>query len=118
MKVFAISLSYFAFSYRYEEKRWIPRDGQAKSPPRRQDEKASDQWQRHGEKSGHGYSNSSENLFEEKKHVQTSSTKDNIPATRISIPVPPKGPEQVFLICFFLVDYSHFCCLFSLSFFF
>lgn len=82
--------------YRYEEKRWVSRDGQAKSPPRGLEEKASIHWQRPGEKSGHGYTDNSENLSEERKHVQAPSTKDSVPAARISLPLPPRGPDQVF----------------------
>lgn len=96
-KIYISSLSLIiAHLYRYEEKRWVARDEQAKSPPRGRDEKASINWQRPGEKSGPVYTDNSENLFEETKHVQASSTKDSIPATRISLPVPPKGPDQVF----------------------
>ncbi|KAL9441323.1 hypothetical protein AB3S75_019911 [Citrus x aurantiifolia] len=83
---------------KYEEKRWVSRDGQAKSPPRGLEEKASIHWQRPGEKSGHGYTDNSENLSEERKHVQAPSTKDSVPATRISLPLPPRGPDQVIAI--------------------
>ena len=80
---------------KYEEKRWISRDGMAKSPPRGQDEKSSVSWQRPGEKSGHGYTSSSENLFEERKRTQAPTKRESVPLGRVSIPVPPKGPEQV-----------------------
>ncbi|KAA8526862.1 hypothetical protein F0562_008909 [Nyssa sinensis] len=80
---------------KYEDKRWIPKDGKPKSPSREQAEKASVQWQRPGDRSGHGYASSSENSSEERKNFQAPSTKDSISSTRISIPVPPKGPEQV-----------------------
>ncbi|GMY31665.1 ADP-ribosylation factor GTPase-activating protein AGD5 [Fagus crenata] len=76
---------------KYEEKRWIPRDGKPKSPTRGQEDKASVHWQRPGERSGHGHISSSENTFEERKITRPPSTT----GTRISIPVPPKGPEQV-----------------------
>ncbi|KAK3199163.1 hypothetical protein Dsin_022578 [Dipteronia sinensis] len=79
----------------YEEKRWISRDGMAKSPPRGRDEKSSVSWQRPGEKSGHEYTSSSENLFEERKRTQAPTKRENVPLGRVSIPVPPKGPEQV-----------------------
>ncbi|KAH9650936.1 ADP-ribosylation factor GTPase-activating protein AGD5 [Citrus sinensis] len=83
---------------KYEEKRWVSRDGQAKSPPRGLEEKASIHWQRPGEKSGHGYTDNSENLSEERKHVQAPSTKDSVPAARIGLPLPPRGPDQVVAI--------------------
>ncbi|KAK9269517.1 hypothetical protein L1049_001293 [Liquidambar formosana] len=78
---------------KYEDKRWIPRDGKPKSPPRGREEKASAHWQRPGDRFGH--TSNSENSSEERKNFQTPSTKDSIPVTRISFPVPPKGPEQV-----------------------
>ncbi|KAI4333722.1 hypothetical protein L6164_018495 [Bauhinia variegata] len=77
---------------KYEEKRWVPRDGKPKSPSRLQEEKASLHWQRPAERSGYGYASVSENKFEERKKVQPSNT---VPATRISVPAPPKGPDQV-----------------------
>ncbi|KAF3453609.1 hypothetical protein FNV43_RR04049 [Rhamnella rubrinervis] len=80
---------------KYEDKRWVRKDGKPKSPSRRQEEKASTHWQRSGERSGHSYTGSSENLFEERKNIQPPAVRDSVPATRISIPVPPKGPEQV-----------------------
>jgi len=76
---------------KYEEKRWIARDGKPKSPTRGQEDKASVHWQRPGERSGHGHISSSENTYEERKITRPPSTI----ATRISLPVPPKGPEQV-----------------------
>ncbi|XWS11099.1 hypothetical protein CRYUN_Cryun38cG0054600 [Craigia yunnanensis] len=80
---------------KYEEKRWVPRDGKSKSPPRGWDEKASSRWQRPMEKSGHGHISNSENSFDERRNIQASTKKENIPATRVSLPVPPKGPDQV-----------------------
>lgn len=79
---------------KYEEKRWVPTDGMAKSPPRGRDEKSSVNWQRPGEKSGHGHTSSSENLFEERKHTQAPTKRENVSLGRVNIPVPPKGPEQ------------------------
>ncbi|KAH7544213.1 hypothetical protein ACOSQ2_030988 [Xanthoceras sorbifolium] len=80
---------------KYEEKRWIPRDGIAKSPPRGQDDTSSVNWQRPGEINGHGYTSSSENLFEERKRTQAPIKRESVPLGRVSIPVPPKAPEQV-----------------------
>ncbi|XP_017980519.1 PREDICTED: probable ADP-ribosylation factor GTPase-activating protein AGD5 [Theobroma cacao] len=79
---------------KYEEKRWVPRDGKSQSPPRGSDERAP-HWQRPIEKSGHGHISNSENSFEERRNIQASSRKESLPATRVSLPVPPKGPEQV-----------------------
>lgn len=44
------------------------------------------------ERGGHDYAAVSENTFEERKKIQPSHA---IPATRISVPAPPKGPELV-----------------------
>ena len=38
------------YSYRYEEKRWVPKDEKSKSPPRGWDERAPSRWQRPMEK--------------------------------------------------------------------
>ncbi|KAJ7981690.1 Arf GTPase activating protein [Quillaja saponaria] len=77
---------------KYEEKRWVAIEGNPKSPSRFQEEKTSAHWLRHGERSGHGYNAGSENTYEERKNIQPST---KMPATRISVPLPPKGPEQV-----------------------
>ncbi|KAL3850775.1 hypothetical protein ACJIZ3_012657 [Penstemon smallii] len=58
---------------KYDEKRWIAKDGQTKSPVTRE-EKASVQWQKPNDRTA---------------------TKEHIPAARVSVPVPPRGPEQV-----------------------
>ncbi|OMO80401.1 Arf GTPase activating protein, partial [Corchorus capsularis] len=79
---------------KYEEKRWVPRDGNSKSPPRGFDERAPTRWQRPIERSAHGHPSNSESSFEERRNVQASSRKESFPATRVSLPVPPKGPEQ------------------------
>ncbi|CAN1775368.1 ADP-ribosylation factor GTPase-activating protein AGD5 [Linum perenne] len=79
---------------KYDDKRWIPKDGNTKSPPKGHDD-MSFQKKKPVERSGHGHSSSSENLFEEKRSAQAQSSKHRVPVARISIPVPPKGPEQV-----------------------
>ncbi|XP_057460837.1 ADP-ribosylation factor GTPase-activating protein AGD5-like isoform X2 [Actinidia eriantha] len=66
---------------KYEEKRWIAKNSKPKSPPRAQEDKGSV----HGKRPG----------SEERKNFQAPSTRDSIPATRISLPVPHKGPESV-----------------------
>ncbi|KAJ9153635.1 hypothetical protein P3X46_027056 [Hevea brasiliensis] len=80
---------------KYEEKRWLPIDGKAKSPPKGHDERSPGHWQRPSERSGHQRASSSENMFDERKNAQPQSSKDSVPVSRISIPFPPKGPEQV-----------------------
>ncbi|XP_042039325.1 ADP-ribosylation factor GTPase-activating protein AGD5-like [Salvia splendens] len=79
---------------KYEEKRWVPKDGNPKSPPRKTEEKVSVQWQRPSDRSGNGRSSSSGNSSE-RKNVPAPSTRQNIPAARMSVPVPPKAAEQV-----------------------
>ncbi|GLT67341.1 hypothetical protein SLA2020_396570 [Shorea laevis] len=78
---------------KYEEKRWVPKDGIPKSPPRGQDERASVVEQRHVEKGGHGYASGPENSFEERKNVRASRIKESGMVV-MSVPCPPKGPEQ------------------------
>ncbi|PSS16215.1 ADP-ribosylation factor GTPase-activating protein [Actinidia chinensis var. chinensis] len=68
---------------KYEEKRWVAKNNKPKSPPRAQDDNGSMHAQRPGVSS------------EGRKNFQAPSTRDSIPATRISLPVPPKGPESV-----------------------
>ncbi|GFP78575.1 probable ADP-ribosylation factor GTPase-activating protein agd5 [Phtheirospermum japonicum] len=80
---------------KYEEKRWVAKDGKPRSPARRVEETPSVQWQRPSDRSGHGHVSNSGNFSSERRNVAVSSAKENIPAGRISLPVPPKGPEQV-----------------------
>ncbi|CAL5405792.1 unnamed protein product [Camellia sinensis] len=70
------------------QKRWVAKDGKPKSPSRSLEEKTSVQWQRPGDGSGNRYASNSEIFL-------LASTRETVPATRISIPVPPKGPESV-----------------------
>ncbi|KAG5548960.1 hypothetical protein RHGRI_014362 [Rhododendron griersonianum] len=76
-------------------KRWVPKDNTTKSPARPLEDEASVQQQILGDRSGHHHGSNSENSSEErKKNFQKHRTRHNIPATtRISIHVPPKGPE-------------------------
>lgn len=78
---------------KYEDKRWVPKDGNARLPARDIEEKASLQWQRPSDRSVHAHANHSESLPEERKSVRASIKRDSVPASRISLPVPPKGPE-------------------------
>ncbi|XP_030469170.1 ADP-ribosylation factor GTPase-activating protein AGD5-like [Syzygium oleosum] len=73
---------------KYEEKRWVSRDGKPKSPSRGQEEKDTVQWQRPGERSAQRFSGKPESSFEQRRTSQASFTKH-------SNPVPPKGPDQV-----------------------
>ncbi|XP_041009432.1 ADP-ribosylation factor GTPase-activating protein AGD5-like [Juglans microcarpa x Juglans regia] len=75
-----------------EDKRWISWGGKPKSPTIGQEDKASMLWQRRGKRSGKGHIPSSENTFEERKNTWPPNFSL---ATRITVPIPPKGPEQV-----------------------
>ncbi|KAG4986244.1 hypothetical protein JHK86_033935 [Glycine max] len=77
---------------KYEEKRWVARNEKPKSPSSFREEKSPSHWQKPVERGGHDYAAVSENTFEERKKIQPSHA---IPATRISVPAPPKGPELV-----------------------
>ncbi|XP_024968061.1 probable ADP-ribosylation factor GTPase-activating protein AGD5 [Cynara cardunculus var. scolymus] len=78
---------------KYEDKRWVAKDGRPISPPAVQEEKGAVQWQRPVEKTGGtGYS---ESPAGEKKSYQAHTTKSSTPGARISLRVPPKGPEPV-----------------------
>ncbi|KAL1206543.1 ADP-ribosylation factor GTPase-activating protein AGD5 [Cardamine amara subsp. amara] len=79
---------------KYEEKRWVSRGEKARSPPRVEQERRKSV-ERSGPGYEHGYSSSPVNLFEEKRTVQASRTRNSVAATRISLPVPPQGPDQV-----------------------
>lgn len=79
---------------RYEEKRWVSKGEKARSPPRFEQERRKSV-ERSGPGYEHGYSSPPVNLFEEKRTVQPSRTRNSVPATRISLPVPPQGPDQV-----------------------
>ncbi|XP_073026299.1 ADP-ribosylation factor GTPase-activating protein AGD5-like isoform X1 [Primulina eburnea] len=77
---------------KYEEKRWISKNGKPKSPPRKIEEKTSVQWQRPSDRSGYENVSHSGNLADKRKHVPAPVTKDNITAPRT-----PRGPEQIAL---------------------
>ncbi|KAK4369127.1 hypothetical protein RND71_012919 [Anisodus tanguticus] len=80
---------------KYEEKRWVPKDGIQNSPSRVQEERASVQWQQNSDRSGCGHTTSSGGASDERKHIQAQNTKQGVPAARVGIPLPPKGPENV-----------------------
>ncbi|KAK6131571.1 hypothetical protein DH2020_034682 [Rehmannia glutinosa] len=79
---------------KYDEKRWIPKDGKSRSPARRIEETAPVQLQRPHDRSGHGQASNSGNSSDERKSVRTPSSRGHISAARINNPVPPKGTEQ------------------------
>ncbi|KAK4771169.1 hypothetical protein SAY87_031701 [Trapa incisa] len=81
---------------KYEEKRWVPRDG--KPPPRVQEVKisSSSNGQKPAGANSQPYASCSVNLLEEKKDApQMVHAKTSLPAPKINLPAPPKGPGQV-----------------------
>ncbi|KAJ4981208.1 hypothetical protein NE237_032045 [Protea cynaroides] len=80
---------------KYEEKRWIPRDGKQNSPSRVPEERTSVYRQRPGGRSGDGLTNNVEHSFEERKNTPPQATRINISAIKHSIPAPPKATGQV-----------------------
>ncbi|CAA0840343.1 Probable ADP-ribosylation factor GTPase-activating protein AGD5 [Striga hermonthica] len=80
---------------KYEEKRWISKDGKPKSPAMGIESPSSGQWQNPSNRSGHGHVNDSGKFSNEKKNVSVSSAKENSRAARMSVPMPLKWPEQV-----------------------
>ncbi|CAJ2659905.1 unnamed protein product [Trifolium pratense] len=77
---------------KYEDKRWVSRDGNPKTPSGLREDKSPSHLQRPAEKSGHSYATVHENTFEERKKIQPSNA---VPATRRRVPAPRKVPEQV-----------------------
>lgn len=69
---------------KYEDKRWVAKDGRPNLPPAVQEEKVATQWQR-----------PVEGPASERKSYQAHSTKSSTPVARINLRVPPKGPEPV-----------------------
>lgn len=66
---------------RYEDKRWIPRNGARRSPSR--PEKASESLQRHGNVAGHGITNDSGTVKVEhssKPHLSMKNVRSNLPS--------------------------------------
>ena len=95
-------------SCRYEEKRWVARDGKPKSPSRGREEKASTPLperpiSERPTRFVSRYAGSSERSSEEKKTIQPPITKDTVPAARVTVPAPPSAPEPVSCYIFFLL---------------
>ncbi|OVA20200.1 Arf GTPase activating protein [Macleaya cordata] len=71
---------------KYEEKRWVPREGKSKSPSKVREEKASVYRQRPGDRGDHSYTSNAENSSEERRHTTPPATRNSVPATKINIP--------------------------------
>ncbi|KAH0723753.1 hypothetical protein KY289_006797 [Solanum tuberosum] len=81
---------------KYEDKRWIPKETE-KSASRIQERKATGKQQQHSDRSGLEHASNSGGSSVERVSLQRPSTKQDLPAARFSIPLPPRGPEQVSL---------------------
>ncbi|KAL8171964.1 hypothetical protein V2J09_023768 [Rumex salicifolius] len=79
---------------KYEEKRWVSKDGIPNSPPRAQEENLTLHQHRPEEANGHGYTRKSLHASERRSAPQ-SSPKESIRTARINIRTPPKGSEPV-----------------------
>ncbi|XP_068661295.1 ADP-ribosylation factor GTPase-activating protein AGD5-like [Aristolochia californica] len=74
---------------KYEEKRWVAREGQTKSPPKAHEEKAPVSRQKVGERVAHGYNIAKvECPLEERRSIPP-------PAVNNRVSVPPKRSNQV-----------------------
>ncbi|XP_015158725.1 probable ADP-ribosylation factor GTPase-activating protein AGD5 isoform X1 [Solanum tuberosum] len=79
---------------KYEDKRWIPKETE-KSASRIQERRATGKQQQHSDRSGLEHASNSGGSSVERVSLQRPSTKQDLPAARFSIPLPPRGPEQV-----------------------
>ena len=80
---------------RYEEKRWVPRDGKTKSTSSTSAEKVSVHTSRPRSSGEHGYTNSDEHSAVEKKNGQATNTIYTNHISRNTVSVQPKISEQV-----------------------
>ncbi|CAA0815937.1 Probable ADP-ribosylation factor GTPase-activating protein AGD5 [Striga hermonthica] len=83
---------------KYDEKRWVPKNGQAGSPARRIEETASVNLHQPHDRKDNGQVSNSGNPSDERKSVRTPSSrtpsaKGHISAATISFPAPLRGPE-------------------------
>lgn len=79
---------------KYEDKRWIPKETE-KSASRIQERRATGKQQQHSDRSGLEHASNSGGSSVERVSLQRPSTKQDLTAARFSIPLPPRGPEQV-----------------------
>lgn len=90
----------FALDHRYEEKRWIPRDGNARSDSEVHEQTETVRQPNPEQRSGHAYLNNSRSSYERRKGVHASATKESISAVRTSVPLSHEGPEQVLTLLY------------------
>lgn len=78
---------------KYEEKRWVPRDGKAISHSRESQQKASAYRPRPGGSGAHRYTNNVEHSSD-KKNIHPPNTNSSIPASKSRIPAASKVSKQ------------------------
>lgn len=83
---------------RYEDKRWVSKDGIQKLPSSAQDEKFTPHHHRAEDVNGNGHVTKSTHVSEERKNVLPSHRKESIATSRINLPAPPRGSEPVILL--------------------
>ena len=111
---------YIYISVRYEEKRWVPRDGKAISHSRESQQKASAYRPRPGGSGAHRYTNNVEHSSD-KKNIHPPNTNSSIPASKSRIPAASKVSKQVVscsFVLFVLIFLSSFFFFFFFLFFF
>ncbi|KAL9679411.1 hypothetical protein QQ045_017271 [Rhodiola kirilowii] len=79
---------------KYEEKRWVPKDGKHQLPPTNQGMSISRESQRHESRTSDSYSSTIHKSRKESKGFQGSISKGNDQRARVSLPMPPTGPDQ------------------------
>ncbi|MCL7041806.1 hypothetical protein MKW94_028265 [Papaver nudicaule] len=88
---------------KYEDKRWVSRDANSKSPSEVREEKASVNRQRPTDRVEHGYSGRSEHSSEVRRNTTPPATRSSVSATRISLPATrissPPAPRVSVAVC-------------------
>ncbi|KAL5730064.1 hypothetical protein ACHQM5_002937 [Ranunculus cassubicifolius] len=79
---------------KYEEKRWVARDGRQKSPSKAFEERAAAHRQRPVDSGSRGYTNIVTHSSEERRNLPQP-TKASAPPKTVSVPAPPKVLNQV-----------------------
>ncbi|KAK9689000.1 hypothetical protein RND81_09G027200 [Saponaria officinalis] len=79
---------------KYEEKRWVAKDGRERSPYNGGEENLSSHQLKPEDRNGHGYESKPVNANVERKTVNPSNIRDVRSTGRFSIPSPPKGFQQ------------------------
>ncbi|KAK4782318.1 hypothetical protein SAY86_016420 [Trapa natans] len=79
---------------KYDEKRWVPRDGNPRSASGARDQTETIRQSDFELRAGQAYLSNSRSSYERRKDILASGTKESISAVRADVPPPRKGPEQ------------------------